>query len=244
MDNKLVFTQTRKVSSAFIDSTAKMGIAQAVLMVQDNLTECFGNMETDNFVFKERYNSFWVFTKTKLHFERRPDWCEEFTASTFPVDNAGFRANVNSIFTDKNGKVLLSANQECCCLDFEKHRPVKLSTTNFPGEGFPEPVFSGGFEKITEDLTEDDFVYEQVIHSQHIDMSKHMNNIEYVKLGLNVFSVDFIETHAVKDLEVHYSGESKENQILRIYKKEVDNRFIIKIKESDRCVFEMIISFN
>lgn len=243
MENKLIFTQERKVTSAFIDSTAKMGIAQSVLMVQDNLTECFGNMEADNFIFKERYNAFWVFTKTKLHFERRPGWTECFTASTFPVDNVGFRANINSIFTDKEGKTLLSANQECCCLDFEKHRPIKLTTTNFPAENFPAPVFTEKFEKFPVELTEDDFVYEQVIHSQYIDMSKHMNNIEYVKLGVNVFSAQFLEDHSVKDLEVHYLAESKENQTLRIYKTEADGKYYIKIKEADRYVFEMIISF-
>ena len=35
----LTLQKERYVSSAFIDSSLKMGIAQSVLMVQDNLTE-------------------------------------------------------------------------------------------------------------------------------------------------------------------------------------------------------------
>ena len=76
MENELIFTQNRKVTSAFIDSTVKLGIAQAVLMVQDNLTECFSKLQCDGVVYREKFNVFWVFTKTKIHFERRPDWRE------------------------------------------------------------------------------------------------------------------------------------------------------------------------
>lgn len=243
MENELIFTQNRKVTSAFIDSTVKLGIAQAVLMVQDNLTECFSKLQCDGVVYREKFNVFWVFTKTKMHFERRPDWREEIIASTFPINNAGMRTHVNTILKDLDGKTLAKANQEACVLDMEKHRPVKLTTLPYPTEGFPDAVFTEPFERLNQEMTEDDFVYEQVIRSQHIDMSHHMNNLEYIKLGLNVFSDDFIESHEVQNLEVHYTGESKEGQTLRIYRKEENGAYIIKIKESDRFVFEMKINF-
>ena len=72
-------------------------------------------------------------------------------------------------------------------------------------------------------------------------MSHHMNNIEYIKLALSVFSDDFLQSHEITDLEVHYTGESKEGQILKVYKKEDSEKpgkVYIHIKESGRCVFE------
>jgi len=243
MENELIFTQERNISSAFIDSSLKMGIAQSVLMVQDNLTECFSRLGCDGVVYREKYKAFWVFTKSKLHFEKRPVWREKIDASTFPIDNAGFKAHINTILRDKNGETLITANQEACVLDLEKHRPVKLTGLNYPKENFPEPVFTQSFEKFDSDFTEGDFKYEQVIRSQHIDMSHHMNNIEYIKLALNVFSDDFLLTHEVKNLEVHYTGESKEGQTLKIYSKTSGNTTVVVIKESERCVFEMKIEF-
>ena len=243
MQNDLIFTQERNISSAFIDSSLKMGIAQSVLMVQDNLTECFSMLGCDGVVYREKYNDFWVFTKSKLKFTRRPDWREKINASTFPIDNAGFKAHINTILRDKNGEILITANQEACVLDLEKHRPVKLTTLNYPKENFPEPVFTEPFEKFDSDFSEDDFKYEQVIRSQHIDMSHHMNNIEYIKLALNVFTDDFLLAHEPKSLEVHYTGESKEGQALRIYSKTNENTTQIVIKESERSVFEMKIEF-
>ena len=243
MSNELVFSQERNISSAFIDSSLKMGIAQSVLMIQDNLTECFNKLGCDGVIYREKYNAFWVFTKSRLSFVRRPDWREKIDATTFPIDNAGFKAHINTILKDKNGATLIIANQEACVLDLEKHRPVKLTNLNYPKENFPEPVFSESFEKFEYSPSEEDFKYEQQIRSQQIDMSHHLNNIEYIKFALNVFSDDFLLSHEAKSIEVHYTGESKEGQILRIYSKTNGDTTQIVIKESERCVFEMQIKF-
>ena len=47
MKNELIFEKERYVSSAFIDSALKLGIAQTALMIQDNLTECFNMLGCD-----------------------------------------------------------------------------------------------------------------------------------------------------------------------------------------------------
>ena len=83
------------------------------------------------------------------------------------------------------------ANQQACVLDLEKHRPLKISSLSYPKENFPSPVFDEPFENFHVDFGEEDFQFEQIIRSQMIDMSHHMNNIEYIKLALNIFSDDF-----------------------------------------------------
>lgn len=243
MFENLTLQKERYVSSAFIDSSLKMGIAQSVLMVQDNLTECFNHLGCDGITYREQHNAFWVFTKTRVRFFRRPNWCEHITAKTFPIDNAGFKAHINTRISDAQNKVLLDANQEACVLDMEKHRPLKISNLPYPKENFPEPVFTEPFEKFEGDFTEEDFKFDQVIRSQLIDMSHHMNNIEYIRLALNVFTDEFLQNHQVQTLEVHYLGESKENQTLRVYSKSKDSTFFIYIKEENRLVFEMMLEF-
>ena len=58
MEKNLIFSQERNISSAFIDSSLKMGIAQTVLMIQDNLTVCFNKLDCDGVIYSERYNAF------------------------------------------------------------------------------------------------------------------------------------------------------------------------------------------
>lgn len=243
MTNDKIYTQERSICSAYIDSGLKLGIAQAVLMVQDNLTECFNMMNCDGIYFRE-LGYFWVFTKSKLKFFRRPSWREVIDASTFTVQNSGMRTNVNSIFKDKSGNTLLLANQEACVLDIERHRPVPLSKVPYPQDGFPDKVFTDDFVKFV--IPDSDYreVYEQVIRSSNIDMSHHLNNIEYIKFALNVFTEEFLLSHDVCELEVHYTGESKEGQTLKILRADTEDGTYIKIKESERSVFEMKISFQ
>ncbi len=242
-DSHLIFTREHIVSSAFIDSSVRLGIAQAALLVQDNLTESFAAMDCDGVVYRERHNAFWVFTKTRIHFTRRPAWREKIFASTFPVDNAGFRTHVNTIFKDERGATLLTANQEACVLSLENHRPLRLSNLTYPKTNFPEPIFSAPFEKFREIISEENFSFEQKIRSQQIDMSRHMNNIEYIRLALNVFDDDFLQANEATELEVHYTGESREGQTLRVFQCDEKDATLIAIQESERTVFEMKIKF-
>lgn len=247
MNSNLIFKSQREISSAFIDSSVRMGVAQSVLLVQDNLTECFNAMGCDGVVYREKFNDFWVFTKTKVHFYRRPDWREIVTACTFPIDNLGMRTHVNTEIVDKNGMCLLVANQEACVLSLESHRPVRITTLPYPTEGFPEPVFNEAFERFPCDFSDDELAFEQTIRSCHIDMSHHMNNIEYIKFALSVFSDDFLQAHEITDLEVHYTGESKEGQLLKVYRRDdsgCPGRTFVHIKEGGRPVFECCIKFK
>lgn len=241
--DSLTFSRERNVSSAFIDSSTKLGIAQAVLMVQDNLTECFAALGCDGITWRERFGVFWVFTKTRIDFFRRPCWRDRIAVRTFPVANAGFRAEVNTVLSDLDGNVLAAANQEACVLDLEKRRPVKLAALPFPAGPFPARACESPFGKFPQDFSEDEFAFEQAVRSQHIDMSRHMNNIEYIRLALSVFSDDFLQTHEPKSLEVHYTGESREGQLLRVFSRTDGGTTFVGIREGGRQVFEMRAEF-
>ena len=163
MSESLIYTSNRTISSAYLDSSLRLGPAQAVLMIQDNLTECYHMLDIDGIVYKERYNAFWVFTKTKVHFNRRPAWREKITASTFPINNAALRTHLNTVLKDSNGENVVVANQEACVLSFENHRPLKLTNLNFPKEGFPEAVYTESFERFPSIFDDEEFEYEHTV---------------------------------------------------------------------------------
>ncbi len=239
----LTYSRERDVSSAFIDSSTRLGIAQTVLMVQDNLTECFAALGCDGITWRERFGVFWVFTKTRVDFVRRPCWRDRILVRTFPVANAGLRAEVNTVLSDGEGNILAAANQEVCVLDLEKHRPVRLAALPFPAGPFPARACESPFMRLPQDFSEDDFAFDQVVRSQHIDMSRHMNNIEYIRLALSVLSDDFLQAHEPKSLEVHYTGESREGQVLRVFSRTDGGTTLAGIHEGGRPVFALRAEF-
>lgn len=236
--NPLVFQKQRTITSAYVDSSCKMGIAQTVLMVQDNFTENFAAFRQDNFAVKEK-GGYWVISKAKFKFMSRPFWRDKVVTTSFPTCNALIRTNENTIITTTDGEPIVFAEQEVCCLDLERHRPMKLSAVDFPTEGFPEAILSDAYDRFNEVALDYQEVYQQTVLPQHIDMSHHMNNIEYVKLALNVFSVEDLEQCVPSEMEVHFLGESREGEVLRIFRADHNGATYMKILEGIRTVFEM-----
>ena len=237
--NPLVFQKQRTITSAYIDVSGKMGIAQTVLMVQDNFTENFGALKMDNFCVNEK-GGYWAIYKAKFKFFQRPYWRDKVVTTSFPADNAPIRTYENTAVTTVEGEPIILAVQEACCLNLETHRPMKLSAVDFPAEGAPEPFMDNKFTKFAVDPEEYQEVYRQKVLPQHIDMSHHMNNIEYVKLSLNVFSAADIELCIPSMLEVHFLGETREGQEVTVYRADKRGATYMKIEdESGRLVFEM-----
>ena len=147
--NPLVFQKQRTITSAYIDVSGKMGIAQTVLMVQDNFTENFGALKMDNFCVNEK-GGYWAIYKAKFKFFQRPYWRDKVVTTSFPADNAPIRTYENTAVTTVDGEPIILAVQEACCLDLERHRPMKLSAVDFPTEGAPEPFMDNKFTKLSQ----------------------------------------------------------------------------------------------
>lgn len=238
----LTLEREREICSAYLDSSLHLGIAQSQLLIQDGITECFQKLGCDGIIYREQFNAFWVFTRIKIKLIKRPYWQDIVKVRTFPINNAGVRTCVNTEITDLNGNKLILANQEACVLNLDTRRPMRLTNLPFPRDNFPEPVFNAPFEKFN--ISDTAKIYEQRIYSQHIDMSKHTNNVEYAKLALNVFSDDFLQNNEIKEVELHYMGESREGELLEIFHKQVnDSVHFCQIRCGERTVFEMSILF-
>ena len=126
-----------------------------------------------------------------------------------------------------------------------RHRPVKLSAVDFPTEGAPEPFMDSKFTKFPVEPAEYVEVYRQKVLPQHIDMSHHMNNIEYVKLALNVFSSEDLELCIPSMLEVHFMGETHEGQEVKVFRADKMGATYMKIEDDEgRQVFEMKIKMK
>ena len=242
--NPLVFQKQRTITSAYIDVSGKMGIAQTVLMVQDNFTENFGSIKMDNFCVNEK-GGYWAIYKEKFKFFKRPFWRDKVITTSFPADSAPIRTYENTAITTVEGEPIILAVQEACCLDMERHRPMKLEAVDFPMEGAPEHFLDNKFPKFPVTPEEYEEVYRQKVLPQHIDMSHHMNNIEYVKLSLNVFSASDLELCIPSMLEVHFLGETREGQEVTIFRADKMGATYMKIEDdTGRQVFEMKIKMK
>ena len=244
----MIWQKETTVSSAFTDSTSQLGIAQTCYLLQDGFTECLGDMGYDGITVRKKYNACWVVTKSKIQFIRRPVWNEKIVVTSYPNGNSGVRTHVVTEIADKRGERLVQAVQELCVIDLSTHKLMRLSKLDFPKEGFPRGgslslpgVPNGAPDPQVDAFNETGTQYQQKIYSQHIDMSNHVNNVEYIKMALNLFPTTTFRTHDITFMESSFLDECPEGSLLTMTRQDKGVESLCTIYHENRLVFQMNI---
>lgn len=141
--------------------------------------------------------------------------------------------------------MLFVTNQESCVLDLETRKIRKVNTVSYLEDmEIEQSLTQDGYLKLDVEFTEDDFAYEQKIYSQDIDYSRHVNNAIYVRYIMNALPCDFFNKNKITDFEIHYINESKEGQILKIYKKEENKNISFLIKDCEKEIIRANLIFE
>ena len=77
----------------------------------------------------------------------------------------------------------------------------------------------------------------------NIDFSHHTNNLEYIRMIMNTYSVAQIENKEIKEIEIIYSNQSFENDILDIKKASFENKDHIILEKNSQIIVKCEIVF-
>lgn len=228
------------------DKEIKLNIVNALRIVEDTNTEFFGIIKSDNVINKTKYNSVWVITKTKMHFNKFPKWRDKFFQECYIVQSKAIRMCIENVSRDEEGNVLYTVQQENCPIDIKNRKIRKISTISYPNDVEEmEKIDKKPFSKLNTVFSEEDKAYEQKVLATDIDYSNHTNNVMYVRFLINAFPSDYWIDKQIEDLEIHYIKETREGAILSIYKKEIeDGQVEFLIKDKDCEVIRAKIAFQ
>ena len=235
-----------RMDYSYLDRNVNLRINECFNLAQNNSTEYFKKFGEDNLVIKEKYNALWVASKIKIHIYKNPTWLDILNSESFTSLIKPIKIETETKFTNQNNELIFIANQQSCLLDMETRKLRKIDTVNFPSDlETDNTLFSQNYQRLNDDFYESDFAYEQKVYSQDIDFSNHVNNTVYVRYIMNSLSSEFLDKINITDAEMHYIAESKEGQILKIYKKELENNVVrFLIKENDREIVRASISYK
>ena len=229
-----------------IDSSAHFSLVSCLNYIQNMSTEYFQTMKIDNFTLSTLDNAVWVITKTKLKFLKRPVWKDKIIIRIYTTKISAIRYHVEIAFEDENGECIILAKQEYCAMDIATRKARKIASIHFPVdleaevEKYPEE-----YRHLRDEFEEASYIYSQKIGSQDIDFSKHTNNVVYVRYLMNLFTCKELETMEIDNFEIHYLAESKEGQILKIYKKSVaEKEWTFLIRDEEREIARAYIAFQ
>lgn len=230
------------ITAEYCDYSVRLGNYQFFYLLQNAMTDGFEVIDCGNRGLGRRCNGYWAVTKTKLDIFRKPNWAEEVIVKSSFTHDGKLRIHIKTEISSLSGEVLAKGCQELCVLDRNTHRPKRLSDTCLPvGENAGEPL--GKFEKFS-DFREVNNSYEHIVRSQNIDMSRHVNNIEYIRMAMDLFSVDELCEKEVCSMEVHYIGECREGEKLICERCDRENESYLRILKDTKSAFEMKMVFN
>lgn len=194
----------------------------------------------DDFSLLEKDNAMWVITKTKVKINKLPLWNDDVSIRTWPMGADGVRCN-RCYQIIKDNEILINGITEWVIIDATTRALRKVETTSYPNDidWITEKSIEEKFRRFKDDFTENDVVYKRLIRSGDIDVTHHTNNVTYITMLLDTFSVKELENMSLKEIEVSYINESFEGETLSIYRKKRENGTYFSIKKDDGKVVLM-----
>jgi acyl-ACP thioesterase len=188
----------------------------------------------------EKDNALWVISKTKIKINKLPLWNDEISIRTWPMGAEGVRCN-RCYQIMKDGEVYINGITEWVIIDATSRTLRKVETTSYPNDidWIQKKSIEEKFRRFKDDFTEEDFVYKRLVRSGDIDVTHHTNNVTYITMLLDTFSVKELEAKQWNGIEVSYLNESFEGETLSIYRKEREDGYSFSIKKEDGKVVLM-----
>ena len=141
----------------------------------------------------------------------------------------------------KDGEVYINGITEWVIIDATSRTLRKVETTSYPNDidWIQEKSIEEKFRRFKDDFTEEDFIYKRLVRSGDIDVTHHTNNVTYITMLLDTFSVKELESKQWEGIEVSYLNESFEGETLSIYRKQREDGYSFSIKKEDGKVVLM-----
>ena len=236
MKSSLVFIED--VTSSMVDNNHKLRCDAILNIFQDLATSHATDMGMSFTNLKEKSNAFWVLSKIRYSLVGNIYQGDAVKCKTWPLPPTAYRFIRDFKLTANNGQVLGSS--EWCVLDWTTGGLRKFSSLDYPQnlEHISKRSDGKEFSRLKEDILDGDLCYEYKALYTDIDCNGHVNNVSYSKMALNAFTPQEFSEHGFSSFEIHFNSQTYFGDVIKIYKKVVDNGVYIEGRLEDKTAFK------
>lgn len=231
----MIYKKSGFIGAGLIGADTKLSVLGAFRIVEDAVTEMMAALKIDGLTVKRKYNAMWVFARNRIKLTGELQWGEDYTVESFITAFSLVRLNIETAVKNKFGEIAVYSKTELCALDLGTGRIMKTSEVGLNDKFIKERSLTDiAFTKFSDnELPQAGSV---TVRSTNIDFSRHTNNVEYVRLLLNTYSVEEMLNSPIREIEVCYVSQSFENDVLQIYKSTECNRDILLISKEGKPI--------
>ncbi|MDE6201313.1 MAG: hypothetical protein K2M47_05510 [Clostridiales bacterium] len=234
----------QRVSASISDVDANLSVIGVFQVVQDAVTETLGRLKMDNPTMRKQYNAVWLFTRNRAKLFNSIPWGDEqFTVTAFVSSITHATLSVDVSIKNADGVLCAYSRVETCALDLTAMRILRLQTIDaIHAVTVEKPEIDMAFTKF--DCSPTEQVDTVRVASTNIDMSRHTNNVEYIRFILNTYTVKELHDKPIREMEIRYLSQSYENDVLTVYKQSCgDDKDVFLLKSSDKDTVKCEILF-
>lgn len=220
------------------DDLSVIGAAQ---IIEDNVCAFFASFGKDNVSLRLQYNALWMFVKNKFQKRAHVSWNEEISVESYITAKTAATVVVDTVVRNSKGEIAVMARTETCVIDLATQRIRRVSSVDFP-EDIEIYDSAAGFEFTRFEKSALSEKYGFNVPSTSIDFCKHLNNVEYLRFILNNTSVEEELARPVRETELNFVNQARENEYLTVLSGETDGYEIYEIRNGEKVVVRCRIS--
>lgn len=208
------FQKDTHIALSQCDNTGKLSVYHIFTTFMDMATEHAEQLKLSSSDLGE--NLFWITVRTKAQIINRPSMSQKVSLATWPQKPSRVRANRHYLISDENG-VLINGKSEWTVVDTSTNKIQRVSDIYPDDFDFCEELsIEENFSRVSDDFSSAQTLSTYTIRSTDIDLVQHMNNAQYIRVLMGVFTKKELEEKPIKEIEITYKAQSYEGETLTI----------------------------
>ena len=228
-----IFETDLAVQSSQVNAQGRMSIAGMFDLFMDLASSHAEKLDV-GFDAMHARRAYWVAARTRVHIYERPRLMEPVSARTWPGTPGAVKCDRFYTVT-RNGTVLVEGRTEWVGQNIDTGRVMKVGDFGYPltMEHRPERVCQGPFTRFREQPDPANLCRTYTVSSRDIDMGRHMNNVAYIRLLMDTFTVAELEAMDIAEVEVSYAMACREGERLSIYRRRDEEGWRFMVQKPD-----------
>ena len=226
------YSREMTVVTSMCGADGKISIPSAFTAFQDIAAE-HAEVLGVGFKHMQKNHGFWVTVRTRVHFYKKPELIDKICIETWPLQHGKVRCDRCYRMT-KNGETMVEGRTEWCVANTETGAASPLDNVFAPDiEYCDEKLLDAPYARFRHNFAEEDKVCSHAVRTTDIDLGRHMNNVAYLRVLTDSFSVAELEGMEVSEVEIMFLSPCYEGDVLDIMRRKTDFGYEFGVRRSD-----------
>lgn len=227
-----IYRKQMTIGTSLCGADGKMNIPSVFTAFQDVASEhaeCMGV----GYDHMQENQAFWVTVRTRVRFYRRPQLMHRVDVETWPLAPGKVRCDRCYRMTE-GADLLAEGKTEWCVINTQTGSSCALDGVFKPDiEYCEERLLDTPYARFKHNFADEDMACSYTVRTSDIDLGRHMNNVAYLRMLCDSFSVAELEEMKISEMEIMFLSSCYEGDVLDIMRRKTDYGYEFGVRRSD-----------